>query len=127
MSVDVLLDENGDPNVANGKLTVNGVDELRQSLEMRLLSQVGWAVNDVDFGVEWLDFFGEFNNSELAAEKIAAALEKDPRISVVQSVTVTPDFKKRKANIKVTMQLADDSLIADNGDPNLDFNSSIDI
>lgn len=127
MSVDVLLDQNGDPDITNGKSTVNGVDELKQSLEMRLLSQVGWAVNDIDFGVEWLDFFGEFNNSELASQKIAAALERDPRIKVVQSVTVTPDFKSRKAHIKVTMQLADDSLIADNGDPNLDFDSSIDI
>lgn len=49
MSTDVRLDENGNPNLSNGKdYVTGGVDELRQSLEMRLLSQVGWAVDDVD-------------------------------------------------------------------------------
>lgn len=127
MSTDVRLDENGNPNISNGKDYVTGVDELRQSLEMRLLSQVGWAVDDVDFGVEWLDFFGEFQDEDLAANKIAEALEEDDRIAVVTDVTVDPDYKTRKATIKVTMQLSDNDLIADNGDPNLDFNTSITI
>lgn len=127
MSTDVRLDENGNPNLSNGKDYVTGVDELRQSLEMRLLSQVGWAVDDVDFGVEWLDFFGEFQDADLAANKIAEALEEDDRVAVVTDVTVDPDYKTRKAMIKVTMQLADDDLIDDNGDPNLDFNTSITI
>ncbi|KRM93582.1 hypothetical protein FC56_GL000296 [Lentilactobacillus senioris DSM 24302 = JCM 17472] len=127
MSTDVRLDENGNPNLSNGKDYVTGVDELRQSLEMRLLSQVGWAVDDVDFGVEWLDFFGEFQDADLAANKIAEALEEDDRVAVVTDVTVDPDYKTRKAMIKVTMQLSDSDLIADNGDPNLDFNTSITI
>ncbi|WP_054669123.1 hypothetical protein [Lentilactobacillus senioris] len=128
MSTDVRLDENGNPNLSNGKdYVTGGVDELRQSLEMRLLSQVGWAVDDVDFGVEWLDFFGEFQDADLAANKIAEALEEDDRVAVVTDVTVDPDYKTRKAMIKVTMQLSDSDLIADNGDPNLDFNTSITI
>ncbi|MCY9807021.1 hypothetical protein OXT66_05580 [Lentilactobacillus senioris] len=127
MSTDVRLDENGNPNLSNGKDYVTGVDELRQSLEMRLLSQVGWAIDDVDFGVEWLDFFGEFQDADLAANKIAEALEEDDRVAVVTDVTVDPDYKTRKAMIKVTMQLADADLIADNGDPNLDFNTAITI
>ncbi|MGF7436749.1 hypothetical protein [Lentilactobacillus senioris] len=127
MSTDVRLDENGNPNLSNGKDYVTGVDELRQSLEMRLLSQVGWAVDDVDFGVEWLDFFGEFQDEDLAANKIAEALEEDDRVAVVTDVTVDPDYKTRKATIKVTMQLSNNDLIADNGDPNLDFNTSITI
>ncbi len=128
VSTDVRLDENGNPNLSNGKdYVTGGVDELRQSLEMRLLSQVGWAVDDVDFGVEWLDFFGEFQDADLAANKIAEALEEDDRVAVVTDVTVDPDYKTRKAMIKVTMQLSDSDLIADNGDPNLDFNTSITI
>ena len=127
MSTDVKLDENGDPDFTNGKDTVNGIDELKQSLEMRLLSQVGWAVNDVDFGVEWLDFFSDGNNSDLAADKIEEALEEDDRIQAVISVTVTPDYDKRIAVIQTVLQLADDDLIADNGDPNLDFDATISI
>lgn len=127
MSMDVKLDENGDPDFTNGKDTVNGIDELKQSLEMRLLSQVGWAVNDVDFGVEWLDFFSDGNNSDLAADKIEEALEEDDRIQAVISVTVTPDYDKRIAVIHTVLQLADDDLIADNGDPNLDFDATISI
>lgn len=127
MSTDVKLDANGDPDFTNGKNTVNGIDELKQSLEMRLLSQVGWAVNDIDFGVEWLDFFGDGNNADLAADKIAEALEEDDRIQAVISVTVTPNYDKRIAVIQTVLQLADDDLIADNGDPNLDFNTTVSI
>lgn len=127
MSTDVRLDANGDPDLTNGRTLITGVDELRQSLEMRLLSQVGWAVNDVEFGVEWLDFFGDYNNSDLAAEKIAESLEQDDRIAAVLSVTVTPDYEKRRANIQTVLQLADADLIADNGNPNLDFDTSIGI
>lgn len=127
MSTDVRLDANGDPDLTNGRTLITGVDELRQSLEMRLLSQVGWAVNDVEFGVEWLDFFGDYNNSDLAAEKIAESLEQDDRIAAVLSVTVTPDYENRRANIQTILQLADADLIADNGNPNLDFDTSIGI
>ena len=128
MSFDVRLDENGDPDITNGKDIVNGVDELKQSLEMRLLSQVGWAVNDVEFGVEWLGFFGDNDNSDIAASKIAESLEQDDRISFVMSVTVTPDYNARRATIQTVCKLADDNLITDNGgNPNLDFSSSIGI
>ena len=48
MSVDVELDANGNPDPTNGTKMVSGTEELKQSLEMRLLSQVGWAVDDVD-------------------------------------------------------------------------------
>ncbi|WP_268914125.1 hypothetical protein [Lentilactobacillus sp. SPB1-3] len=125
MSTDVKLDENGNPDITNGKNYVNGVDELKQSLEMRLLSQVGWAVDDVEFGVEWLDFFGDYKDTDLASDKISEALEKDDRVASVLSVDITPDYKNRKADIKITMRLADDSLISDNGDPNLDLDTSI--
>lgn len=74
-----------------------------------------------------MDFFGEFQDADLAANKIAEALEEDDRVAVVTDVTVDPDYKTRKAMIKVTMQLSDSDLIADNGDPNLDFNTSITI
>lgn len=127
MSTDVRLDANGDPDLTNGRTLITGVDELRQSLEMRLLSQVGWAVNDVEFGVEWLDFFGDYNNSDLAAEKIAESLEQDDRIAAVLNVTVTPDYEKRRANIHTVLQLADAGLIADNGNPNIDFDTDIGI
>lgn len=127
MSTDVKLDENGNPDLSNGRDIVSGVDELKQSLEMRLLSSVGWAVNDIDFGVEWLDFFSDGNNSDLAEDKIAEALEQDDRIQTVISITVTPNYDKRIATIQTVLQLADDTLIADNGDPNLDFNADIGI
>lgn len=128
MSTDVKLDANGDPDITDGKNYVSGVDELKQSLEMRLLSQVGWAIDDVEFGVEWLDFFGDNNNSDLAADKIAEALSQDDRVSAVLSVTVTPDYVNRKATIHTVCQLSDDDLITDNGgNPNLDFDSSIGI
>ncbi|CAJ1227171.1 hypothetical protein LZY01_19710 [Levilactobacillus zymae] len=127
MSLDVQLDENGNPDPTNGTMMINGIEELRQSLEIRLLSQVGWAVNDVEFGVEWLDFFGQNDNADLAADKIAEALEKDDRIANVLSVTVTPDYKARKAQIHTMLQLADDDLIVENDDPNLSFDASIGI
>lgn len=127
MSVDVELDENGNPDPTNGTAMVSGVDELRQSLQMRLLSQVGWAVNDVEFGVEWLDFFGENDNADLAADKIAEALELDDRIAKVVSVTVTTDYKERRAYVKTVLQLADDDLIAENNDPNMTFDANIGI
>lgn len=127
MSVDVELDESGNPDPTNGTAMVNGIEELKQSLEIRLLSQVGWAVNDVEFGVEWLDFFGENDNADLAADKIAEALEQDDRIANVLSVTVTLDYKTRKANIHTTLQLSDDDLIAENEDPNLSFDASFEI
>jgi len=127
VSTDVKLDENGDPDFSNGRYIVNGVDELKQSLEMRLLSSVGWAVNDIDFGVEWLDFFSDGNNADLAEDKISEALEQDDRIQAVISITVTPNYDKRIATIQTVLQLADDNLIADNGDPNLDFDASISI
>lgn len=127
MSTDVRLSANGDPNFSNGHDLVNGIDELRQSLEMRLLSQVGWAVNDIEFGVEWLDFFGEYKNAELAADKIATALEQDDRITAVLDVTVTPNYQQRIAVIKTTLQLADAELIADNGNPNLELETNIGI
>ncbi|KJW12876.1 hypothetical protein [Levilactobacillus spicheri] len=127
MSVDVELDANGNPDPTNGTKMVSGTEELRQSLEMRLLSQVGWAVDDVDFGVEWLDFFGENDNADLAADKIAEALEQDDRIDKVLSVTVTPDYKTRRAYVHVALQLADDDLIIENNDPNMDFDTSFGI
>lgn len=127
MSTDVELDANGNPDPTNGTKMVSGTEELKQSLEMRLLSQVGWAVNDVDFGVEWLDFFGENDNADLAADKIAEALEQDDRIDKVLSVTVAPDYKTRRAYVHVTLQLADDDLIIENNDPNMDFDTSFGI
>ncbi len=57
MSTDVRLDINGDPNFMKGDSVVNGIDELRQSLRLRLMSSVGWAKDDDSFGVEWLNFF----------------------------------------------------------------------
>ncbi|WP_304057857.1 hypothetical protein [Levilactobacillus namurensis] len=127
MSTDVRLDKNGNPDPMNGTAMVTGVDELKQSLEMRLLSQVGWAVNDVDFGVEWLGFFGDNNNADLAADKIAESLEQDDRVEHVLSVTVAPNYLTRKALIQTKIQLADADLIAENGDPNMDFETGIDI
>ncbi|GEO70428.1 hypothetical protein [Levilactobacillus acidifarinae] len=127
MSTDVELDANGNPDPTNGTKMVSGTEELKQSLEMRLLSQVGWAVNDVDFGVEWLDFFGENDNADLAADKIAEALEQDDRIDKVLSVTVAPDYKTRRAYVHVALQLADDDLIIENSDPNMDFDTSFGI
>lgn len=125
MSTDVRLDENGNPDLSNGKDFISGTDELKQSLEMRLLSQVGWAVNDVNFGVEWLDFFGELKDTQLAADKISESLEKDDRVSSVTSVDVIPNYQERIASIKITMILADDNLISENGNPNLTFNTSL--
>ncbi|KRK96520.1 hypothetical protein FD25_GL002017 [Levilactobacillus acidifarinae DSM 19394] len=84
-------------------------------------------MNDVDFGVEWLDFFGENDNADLAADKIAEALEQDDRIDKVLSVTVAPDYKTRRAYVHVALQLADDDLIIENSDPNMDFDTSFGI
>ncbi|MBT9670843.1 hypothetical protein GPK34_02165 [Secundilactobacillus kimchicus] len=122
MSTDVRLDINGDPNFMKGDSVVNGIDELRQSLRLRLMSSVGWAKDDDSFGVEWLNFFGTTEDTDIAAAKIAEAYENDDRVSQVLDVNVTPNLDRRRVSIQVKLRLSDSDLIADNnGNPNIEL------
>lgn len=126
MSTDVKLNANGDPDFTRGDSVVNGVDELRQSLRLRLMSSVGWAKDDDNFGVEWLGFFGTTEDSDVAAAKVAEAYENDDRVAQVLSVNVNANLEKRQVHVQVKLRLADPDLIADNdADPNLEFDEPL--
>lgn len=122
MSTDVKLNANGDPDFTKGDSVVNGVDELRQSLRLRLMSSVGWAQDDNNFGVEWLNFFGTIEDTDIAAAKIAEAYENDDRVAQVLNVNVNPNLDRRQVHIQVKLRLSDPDLIADNdADLNIEF------
>lgn len=127
MSSDVKLNDNGDPDFTSGESTIIGVDELRQSLRLRLMSSTGWAKNDDDFGVEWITFFGTDDDNEIVAAKIAEAYEKDDRVSEVLKVDIKNHLDKRSVNVIVKLRLADTGLTTDTNDPNIIIRQPIEI
>ena len=121
MSVDAKLDENGNPDITDGSLIVNGIEELKQSLSLRLKSQVGWAKDDDDFGVEWLGFFDDVSGGSIAEQKIREAIEHDPRVNAVTDIELDIDDSTRTAHVKTMLNIIDQDLIDENGNPNLDY------
>lgn len=95
--------------------TLEGNENLQQALLMRFLTRTGElaVLGHSDYGSRLFELIGELNddtNRNRAKLYVLQALEAEPRVKQVLSVTVTPDARERtQINIVVSLLAIDSS------------------
>jgi phage baseplate assembly protein W len=94
---------------------ITGKEELEQAIWMRLQTNRGEWIFDLEFGVPWMDLF----ESRASAEEFQAAIEeelnKEDRVIEVINVAIEQDIENRKLDLGYELETTE-GLIESSGE-----------
>lgn len=102
----------GDLVIKDGTFaTVEGDNDLTQSVEHTLRTAKGEWFLDEEHGLERDAILGKFLNEEEATDAIIEAVTQDDRIASVEGIAYTFDKATRTIGVTMTLRKADDTTI----------------
>lgn len=106
--IDLAIDNNADLVFDTDVGTVTGVEEVKQNVALTLRTRMGEFFADAQMGLDWDYVIGKDYNEQYAAAAITDAIQEDPRVTSVGSITLQKD-SERRLNVYVSFTV-DDSI-----------------
>ena len=94
------LTNDGDIDFTNGQFSiVEGEEEIRQNIEIRLSTRQGEWFLDTNFGLDHNDILGKVFNEDQVRNAIIRSLRQEPRVIEIDFVNVTIDAENRNTTV----------------------------